>query len=420
MLKVLKMEGTYPSGIIEGFWPLSTWAKRRGYRVAEFYGRGEGWKRYRSFLQKDLLAPQAAREYLPAILEGAQRASAKAPTDGSDFNRYLNRCALDMFGMVLFGNYRNDTTADEYELFCQSAVYSLSETMKLKRTPHFIVAMNLGIPTERINRLYKNLDIILDIGSRRITNFRKRYEEGSLDEKERVSYLARAIERQRESDLSEDEAVYVCTLLLLAAVDTTAANIGWTILQLGIHREIQDQLYRELDTAVQKEGELNASVFEKSKTPLLQAVIRETHRVTPTILFNIVKEVSHSSVSIHGVELPSGSVVIFDSFNPQLNPDLVDDPSEFRPERWFPDAVEARKGTQKEVIDHPLFSAPFSQGARRCPGSRVANLETQAMVAQMILDWKFILPEGLKVDDVEYAFETTLIPSWPELRLEQR
>ena len=60
------------------------------------------------------------------------------------------------------------------------------------------------------------------------------------------------------------------------------------------------------------------------------------------------------------------------------------DAHEFRPERWLPDAVVARKGTAAEVIDHPLLRAPFSAGARMCPGNKIANFELLTMVAQLV------------------------------------
>ena len=37
-----------------------------------------------------------------------------------------------------------------------------------------------------------------------------------------------------------------------------------------------------------------------------------------------------------------------------MNPDLVNDPEEFWPERWLKDAVDARKVTIAEIIDHPF------------------------------------------------------------------
>ena len=72
------------------------------------------------------------------------------------------------------------------------------------------------------------------------------------------------------------------------------------------------------------------------------------------------------------------------------------------------------------LIDDPFFSGPFSQGARRCPGSRVANLEVQGLIAQLILDWQLKLPEDLTLSDIDSQLETTLIPVWPEVEFVAR
>lgn len=68
MAKILRQEAAYPSGIVEGEWPLIDWMERKGYRTVGFMKRGPEWKRIRTFLQKDLLAPASARGYLPGTL----------------------------------------------------------------------------------------------------------------------------------------------------------------------------------------------------------------------------------------------------------------------------------------------------------------------------------------------------------------
>lgn len=52
----------------------------------------------------------------------------------------------------------------------------------------------------------------------------------------------------------------------------------------------------------------------------------------------------------------------------------------------------ARKGTASSILDHTLYRGPFSAGARRCPGSRVAGLEAHALLLALVSDWS-IEPE---------------------------
>jgi cytochrome P450 len=95
-----------------------------------------------------------------------------------------------------------------------------------------------------------------------------------------------------------------------------------------------------------------------------------------------------------------------------MDPSVVEEPDFFMPERRFSDAVEARKRTPMEMLDHPFHRDLFFSGARRCPGSRVAVNETPTFLAQFIHDWK-IEPSSESITsykDVKYEQQTLLVP----------
>jgi cytochrome P450 len=127
-----------------------------------------------------------------------------------------------------------------------------------------------------------------------------------------------------------------------------------------------------------------------------------------------------TDLEIHGITLPAGSVFGFDSITKGNDPELLDDPEEFRPQRWFPDAVASRKGTRAEILDHPLFAGPFGQGARRCPGSRVARNESMVLMAQLVLDWKMSVPGATTWKDIPYGLQTVNAPFLPKMTFEAR
>ncbi len=66
----------------------------------------------------------------------------------------------------------------------------------------------------------------------------------------------------------------------------------------------------------------------------------------------------------------------------------------------------------------------ISAGAKRCPGSIVANYVAKAMLPQLVLDWKFSLAlDGNKFKnfrDVSYFNGLTLQPTVCELSFEKR
>jgi len=239
---------------------------------------------------------------------------------------------------------------------------------------------------------------------------------------ERASYLAGAIERQRETkEVTQDEMAELCLTALFVGVDTTSSVTAWNLMHLAMNPEVQEKLHTELNAAtITDKGriKLDADVLSKKVSPYLHMCIRESHRATPAFAALMWKGNSKSDVDIHNVTIPKGSM--FQLGHISYDSEYVEDPKTFRPERWTKEAVAARKDTKSEVLDHPFLRDPFSQGARRCPGSRVATNEIFAMIAQLVLDWKISVPETIQsLDDVKYD-ASPIKPIFPTLNFEAR
>ena len=191
------------------------------------------------------------------------------------------------------------------------------------------------------------------------------------------------------------------------------------LVHISMHEEAQERIVDELVKALEStNGVLTAETVAAKKAPLLHAAFRESHRLTNPSPMVPMKRI-YESVNIHGVDVPTESVIVFDSISKSHDPSLVSDPETFNPDRWLPDAVEARKGTPAAVLDHPFFKGPFSEGARKCPGSRVAKNESLLLMAQLLLDWKMENP--LKHwREVEYRMDTVLTPVVPKIKFTAR
>jgi cytochrome P450 len=236
----------------------------------------------------------------------------------------------------------------------------------------------------------------------------ERIESRQITDEGKETYFYKSSQRLNESNVTLDELIEIGKIIMHASVDTTSTKTAWNVLQLAVNQDKQEALREEiLRAAAQEGGKLTAAVLE---TPYLKAFIRETHRRKPIGPLTLVKELA-TSTEIHGVELPAGSLVAFDALAPQFNPDLVEDPMSFLPERWLPDAVERRKGTPAAKIDHLFFSGPFSQRARRCPGSRVAYLEVRVLLAQLR---RIDCPVQVHWSDVKSKLESMVAPIFPE------
>jgi len=196
--------------------------------------------------------------------------------------------------------------------------------------------------------------------------FMDRYDRGELNELERASYFAGALDRYAsgDADVTKEELLEICLFALFVAVDTTSGVTSWNLIHVALNPRVQDKLYEELSRAAAAAGGvLTPQALGKKSAPYLHAILRENYRLTPPFGGVTFKSNSQGPIDIHGVTLPKDSVITLE--NAWNDPRYLSDAREFKPERWFSDAVEERKGTDLEVMDHPLFRDSFGQGARR-------------------------------------------------------
>lgn len=439
MQKVIRQERgkqPYPRGIVEAEWPLVNWLHSigsilgKGTNEAEdkfgFMGRGETWKRIRNFMQTDMLSPQSANGYIPIMAEAARFASKGAPASSGDLNGYTNRCSFDLFTAMMFGQLSKmadpQTGKDQVNIdFCNAASDGMDAVLKQMTSPWNLILFQFGIKTRLYHDMSNSFQTTWDIANEKYKEFRKRYDANELTEAEKSSYLYRAIIREEEDEsIHEEELTDIVRVALTAAIDTTSSLLDWNILHLALNPEMQEKLHAELVESTTKCGGLNQEALQKSNTPYLHAMLRETHRLTPSAPLTIFKENSLADIEIHGTAIPKDSLICLDGHSLGLDESIVDDPQEFRPERWLPEAVEARKGTSAEVLDHPYYRDAFSQGSRKCPGSRVALNEALLLLSQLVLDWKITPPSGYGKDDVTYSMHGMVHPKLPNLNFVTR
>jgi len=375
MAKVIRSEGKYPSGVIQQQWALKKIMKEGDHVLTRggqdgFFGRSTDWKRLRTFLQTDLLSPKAASGYIPGVIHAAELASKGALASNEDLNTYLNHCSFDMFCTIMFGILSetadpNTPTDPENLEFCNAAKTQISTNNELNRNAKEVFwGKALRFHTDMYNTVKDAFATTERIGSQKIRQFIEKKMDGRLSSFEEKSWLSHAIDREAVTDdISEEEMRKLAGIALTAAVDTTSGLLSWNLLQVAIHPHVQENLYNELSTAVaETDGRLTPEILQnRSKSPYLHAIIRESHRVTPTAPLNVFKKVA-TEIEVHGQIFPEGTFFVFESYTNGMDPSIVDYPQSFRPERWLPDAVAARKGTPKSIIDNSFFKEPFSQG----------------------------------------------------------
>ena len=333
-------------------------------------------------------------------------------------------------------NHHDDDPKDVE--FCQNVSDALRLNSQLMLSGwENIMNQTFGITTRKYQEFDQKWTAALDYTGQKIKNLYQRRLDGTLTEKEQNCYcnvaydryeaqqqqqqdvtLKKKKEEKEEERFTLDEVEAIMGGLLAAGVDTTGGMLSFRLLHLASSPEIQDKLYHALQPTLDVHGQLTR---ESLDLPYLHQILRESHRMGSSVITAPIKTLQTGMV-VHGHLLPKGSVVMLETYSTgQQQEHFEDDVAKFVPERFAKEAVTARKGTQHEVVDHVFFQGPFSQGARKCPGSRVANLEAHALMAQWVLDWKMELPSHIThFSQVPYGLRTVITATLPAIQFTPR
>ncbi|KAL7581602.1 hypothetical protein ACA910_022159 [Epithemia clementina (nom. ined.)] len=460
MAALLRHEGPYPSGAAQFNFTLRRYLESRHSVAQHLFGQGPAWKRVRHFVQTDLLSPASGAQYLPAICEAATSAARGAPHYADQLNEYLNYSSFDMFSYVMLGH--NPRVADpdyphrdpEDVEFCHrvAAFLRLNNRMTLNMWDNILVG-KLGWTTlsRRFQTFCHHFDASVVTSRAKLQALlNKPIEEQT--EFEKHCYASKAMDRvKNETDpamrLTQEEAQSMIQAMLGAGVDTTGGNLTWKLLHLALCPRAQERIAQEqLKLSNNNHGDgksISPHSVTPSNAPYLHACLRESHRLANPAS-PIPQRRFAQPITVHGVELPPNAWVALDSYSGGVDPEItrigtesfrdylwlpngavVDDggPLEFVPERFLPEAVQARRGTRAEhILDHVLFRGPFSGGARQCPGSRVARLETAALIAALCRQWEFTVADDTiqHWTQVPYGLEAVLSCRVPKLQFTPR
>lgn len=196
---------------------------------------------------------------------------------------------------------------------------------------------------------------------------------------------------------------------LNAAQETVAVALVYVHFHLANNPIWQDRIRQEiLSLPHEPLGEHSAETAPTfnvllDKAVLLEAFIREVHRVNPGASGRQERYVPRGGKAYNGIHLPEGVRASASTIAIHHNPTVYPSPNEFRPERWLEyredptqnqgDTQEEREGKagMRRVMNSSFM--PFGYGVRSCLGKAFATLELKLLTAALVerytmrVDW---------------------------------
>lgn len=173
--------------------------------------------------------------------------------------------------------------------------------------------------------------------------------------------------------------------LLSGGTHSTASTIEWALAELIKNKEamfaIREELRNEIgSTMCIKESQV-------SQLPYLQACVKETLRLHPPA------PLLHPQAILEGTEImnytiPKNSQLIINVWAMGRDPSLWEDPLSFKPERFY--------GSNVDFKGQDFKFLPFGVGRRMCPGYPYAVKQIHLMLASLVQNFDWFLPNNMQ------------------------
>jgi cytochrome P450 len=294
--------------------------------------------------------------------------------DTLDISEQMMRLTLAIVGKTLFDA---DVEGEAAEI--GEALTTVMDLFNLLLLPFSELLEKLPLPhKKRFNKAKARLDETIY----RILEERRR---SGLDHGDLLSMLMLAEDTEdggeRMTDLQiRDEAMTI----FLAGHETTSNALTWTWYLLSQNPEVEKRLHAELDEVLNG----RAPTFEDvPRLRYTEMVFSESMRLYPPAW--AIGRLATQDYRIGDYVIPKGSLVLLSQYVMHRDARFFREPDKFDPERWTPEAKEAR----------PQFSYfPFGGGPRRCIGEGFAWMEGILLIASIANRWRMRLEPGHRVE----------------------
>jgi cytochrome P450 len=247
----------------------------------------------------------------------------------------------------------------------------------------------LYIPTPRNIKYRKALRVLNDIVLQFIAERRKSPDRPD----DLLSRLIEATDPETGYHLTDGEIRDEIMTMFLAGHETTASSIAWTWILLAQNPQVEEELFREVNSQLQNWPPTKDDIIRLKYT--IQ-VMEEALRLYPPVY--IISRRAEKEDEMGGYRIPEKSTVFFSPYVLHQDPRFWEDPKEFNPDRFSP-------GNKAKI--QPYTYVPFIEGPRKCLGYHFAMLESPLILAAVARNFRLRLVPG---QEVQPYFSVTLRP----------
>ncbi|TFK23817.1 cytochrome P450 98A3 [Coprinopsis marcescibilis] len=191
-----------------------------------------------------------------------------------------------------------------------------------------------------------------------------------------VKTLVEQLGSKTDPDYSEREriAMGVCAETYVAGVDTSFSTTGALFAALTRYPEVQARAQAEIDAVTG--GNRLPVPDDMPHLPYIEAIVKETIRLFPSAPLG-VPHATTADDDFNGYLIPKKTVILPNSWAMLRDPEMFEEPDEFRPERYLKDGKLDPSTADPSII-------AFGFGRRVCPGRHFGSLVLKYTAASFL------------------------------------
>ncbi|KAL8709010.1 MAG: hypothetical protein Q9220_006219 [cf. Caloplaca sp. 1 TL-2023] len=206
----------------------------------------------------------------------------------------------------------------------------------------------------------------------------------------REDLLAKFLKAKRDHpDIINDRTVLGLSLSMVnAGSDTTAITLTALFYHLLKYPHCLRTLMQEVDGKFPADSLKRVIGWrEAQQLPYLEACIKETFRIHPSLSLTLERKVPASGATIAGLKVPAGIIVGCNAWALHRNKSVWgDDVEVYRPERWLECTEEVAA-----LRNRTLFQ--FGAGSHTCLGKNISLLEMYKLVPSFLRTFEITLDD---------------------------
>ncbi|XP_071958319.1 1,25-dihydroxyvitamin D(3) 24-hydroxylase, mitochondrial-like [Antedon mediterranea] len=376
--------------------PMIHYRKQRKQNIGLANLEGKKWLELRRPMAKTIMNPKSVNSFIPVINKVANDFVTHMNTVIDDngeiegFENEIYKWALENSWAVVYDNrlgVLNSQLPDNH--MANNVIKSvINFFVGLRDLTFGLPLYKLNIPTSRWKKFAAAQDCIFEVSKQCIEQTLDKNNEN--DDKD--VFLKSLMSRKA---FTLDELTLLCKDLLMGSLDTTSHTLAFNLYTLAKNPEAQEQLYQEVISMADENEPITSDHLQD--VPYLKACIKETFRMFPTT--DGTSRKLDRDVVLSGYTVPADTLIRVHMVAGSME-EYIDEPKEFRPERWLKESAE-------QIDPHLLL--PFGHGPRMCIGRRLAENSVYLMLSKIIRKFKVEWHH----EDMDLRFRIVNAPSVP-------